>query len=402
MKNRLLLSRSNIFLVLVVTSLFLSACGPGSGIASGADGTIVWLDQPMTNYMLPLAPFTLIAHAGLPGGGISQMDFLVNGVSVGAVSTDTNSEFLRAELSWNPSGPGEYHIEVRATSPGGTISSHLAYVCVTSGLTSPVRWVGNCDATPSSLFSLSVNLRTDPVYRGACPGNALDLEAQLSGNTSSIAVLQAGWYFTNLDGSAPPSVVAGESGQEMVRQSDTSYTSMRDFTNAGRDFGLGADAYLLHASVRALDASGNVLATQDIGPVDWLDCPATATPTFTPVPADTISPSITGIVLNPADIVYYISGCGPNSISVQGDVNDPSGIGQVTLAYQYSAGPGKSIGMTSGGGSTYSATISVGTEAYGILSGVDGTLTISIEATDRWGNATSINIGTVAVKFCPG
>lgn len=413
MKNRLLNSRLNILTLLVIASLILSACGPGSGVATGADGTIIWLDQPMTNYMLPMAPFTLIAHAGLPHGGISQVDFQVNGVSVGVVPTDTSSEFLRTEIAWNPSAPGEYHIRAVATSPGGETSSRLAYVCVLDGITASQPWVGNCVRPTSGLFNLSVNLRSDPIYRGTCAGSALDLEAVLSGDTSSIASLQAGWYFTNIDGSASSSVVSGESGHAMTRQSDSTYTFMRDFTNAASDFGLDTGTYLLYASAQAMDASGHVLASQNIGPVNWLDCSTTPgkdnipsvtpfVPTLTPVPADTTPPSISGVSLDPADTVYYSSGCGPNSLSVQANISDPTGIASATIIYHYSAGSNISIGMSSGGGNTYLATINVGSEAYSILSGVDGTLTVTVQANDQQGNNTSVNAGSVAVRFCPG
>ena len=150
----------NLFIVLAVFSLVLSACGPGGPIATGGDGTIIWIDQPMTNFMLPIAPFTLIAHAGHPGAGITQVNFLVNGVSVGVVPADPSLDFLRSEISWNPSGPGLYTIQAQATSPGGLTYSHISS-CLRHVRRFPPRNPGLGTVPPQAVIRLrSISIST--------------------------------------------------------------------------------------------------------------------------------------------------------------------------------------------------------------------------------------------------
>jgi hypothetical protein len=419
------------FSLLSILILLLSACGPGSGFTTGDDGTLVWLDQPMTNYSLPVAPFTLIAHAGHPGAGITQVVFLVNGISVGAVSTDTSAEFLRAEMVWNPSGPGRYLVQARAITAGGSAYTRNAFLCVRADITAPQAGsAGACAPTAPVPFSVAINLLSNPVYHGACSGTTLALEAVLTGDSSAVAALQAGWSYMNQDGSSPAGA-NGEGNLPMTLVSGSTYSWQRDFASIGS---MGTATYLLYASVRGVDSSGNVLAQQNVGPVDWLPCPTTGkenlpsvtpteTPTSTPsataapvtptrtpfipsvtsAPADTTPPSISGITVNPADNAYYTSGCGPNTVSVSAFVSDASGVGSVTLQYQYAGGATYSIGMADAGGGNYTATINVGAEGYGALSGLSGALTVGIQATDLAKNSTYIPWGgSVLIQYCPG
>jgi hypothetical protein len=428
MKKRRTYSRVNLISLIVVAGLLLAACSPGGVAVRGGDGTIIWLDQPMTNYMLPVAPFNLIAHASHTGGGISQVTFLVNGVAVGTTTTDPSLEFLRADTSWNPSGPGLYMIQAQATSPGGLTETRFSNVCIEAGITAPQPWVGTCGTTTGNPFTIHFDITPNPVFRGDCIGNSLLFNAVLSGDTSRVTGLHANWNYTNLDGSAPPTIISGEE-LVMVRQSDTVYSYTRDFLNATRDFGLPAGTYLINASVWAVDSSGNKLETQNVGPIQWQECSAGPTttgapptetpgiatttphiptitpyiPTITPIPADTTPPSITSIVVTPSDNAYYITGCGPNVVTVQANVADLSGISSVILNYRYSGGAQHQIAMNNTGGNTYSGTINVGAEGYAALSGLSGTLTISIQATDQYSNSGSVNWGgSVFLQYCPG
>jgi hypothetical protein len=287
----------DLFIVIVAFGLLLSSCAPGGPVATGGDGTVIWIDQPMTNFMLPVAPFTLIAHAGNPRAGITQVNFLVNGVSIGTVAADPTLEFLRSEISWNPSGPGLYLIQAQATSAGGSTYSHFSHICIMAGISSPQPWVGDCTPTTGTPFLINFNLDPAPVYFGNCPANILQFQAKITGNTSSITGVQAGWSFANLDGSSVP-LVSGESGLPMSPVDATTYSYDRDFSNAARDFGLTADSYLLYGSVWAVDSSGNRLDTQTIGPIPWLQCNGTPTASATTVvPTNTLtSPFITPVL----------------------------------------------------------------------------------------------------------
>jgi hypothetical protein len=191
---------------------------------------------------------------------------------------------------------------------------------------------------------------------------------------------------------------------------------------------------MIHVYVTAWDSSGHGLGTT--GPISarWQSCsddvvitptftlapaPAAITPTFTaapiippavitstftavPVPVDTTPPSITVTQINPSDVGYYISGCGPNSITVQANVTDASGISNVTLTYQYSNGTSSTLSMNSLGGGNYQAVLPLDTNTYNALSGVDGTVSFTVNATDANGNSGSASAGSVTLMYCPG
>ncbi len=122
------------FLTLSVLSLLFAACEPAGGTpVASTSGITTWLDQPITGAVLPLASFTLRAHArDTSGPGIIEIDFKVNDVPLGAVSTDAGAALASAELAWNPSAPGTYHIEAwGVNSAGEKVPSAVATVCVT-------------------------------------------------------------------------------------------------------------------------------------------------------------------------------------------------------------------------------------------------------------------------------
>lgn len=96
-------------------------------IGSSTGSSVVWLDQPTIASLLPLAPFTLKAHAR---GDVTRIEFLVNDVPVGSVNTDSSQPIVYGETSSNPSVPGSYTISAKAFAENGFTLSEIANVCV--------------------------------------------------------------------------------------------------------------------------------------------------------------------------------------------------------------------------------------------------------------------------------
>ncbi len=117
-------------LLLTALCLMLSACStPGASLA--ANGIQAWLDQPVPGSILPLGAFPLKAHARhTDGSGITRIEFLVNGVPVGAVDTDPNAAIVYGETTWNASSPGQYMLIARAYAGGESSDSAPALVCI--------------------------------------------------------------------------------------------------------------------------------------------------------------------------------------------------------------------------------------------------------------------------------
>lgn len=116
-----------IFLFLI--AILLTACAPAGETSSS--GVQAWVDQPVTGTVLPVGTFTLKAHARhASGSGVNKIEFLVNGVSVGAVDTDASAPLVYAETAWNASTPGMYQISVRAFAGAESAESASVSVCV--------------------------------------------------------------------------------------------------------------------------------------------------------------------------------------------------------------------------------------------------------------------------------
>jgi hypothetical protein len=128
-------------------ALLLAGCEPTS-IATSSGGVHVWVDQPVTSALLPVAPFTLRAHATRAGGGIVKMAFLVNSLEVGNAGTDPAEVIVTAEADWTPPGPGQYLVQAQAFSAEGVNTSEASLVCVSASATEPlVGYAGACDGT---------------------------------------------------------------------------------------------------------------------------------------------------------------------------------------------------------------------------------------------------------------
>ena len=118
-------------LSILLAVLLLAACAPGAGVTSSGSAH-AWVDQPVTNALLPLAPFTIRGHASRPGGGIVKMAFLVNSTEVGNAGTDESAAIVSGETLWTPSAPGVYLIEVQAIGVDGASLSEASRVCVSA------------------------------------------------------------------------------------------------------------------------------------------------------------------------------------------------------------------------------------------------------------------------------
>ncbi|NWF64358.1 MAG: Ig-like domain-containing protein [Chloroflexi bacterium] len=116
-----------IFLFLI--AVFLIACGAPAEMS--VSGVQAWVDQPIGGTVLPVGSFTLKAHARhASGSGVNKIEFLVNGVSVGAVETDPTAPLVYAETTWNASTPGIYQVSARAYAGAESSESSVVLVCV--------------------------------------------------------------------------------------------------------------------------------------------------------------------------------------------------------------------------------------------------------------------------------
>ena len=101
---------------------------------SSGSGPAAWLDRPLDDSVLALAPTTIMAHAS-DGDGVSQFLFEVDGASIATVDVD-GSRLGDASIEWSPPRAGTYLVSVRAVDSSGNLGS-IATSRVTVGGPTP-------------------------------------------------------------------------------------------------------------------------------------------------------------------------------------------------------------------------------------------------------------------------
>jgi len=453
---------------LAVFSLLLSACSGGlpGGTLIASTGLRVWLDQPPDGAFLPLAPFTLKAHARDAGGtGVETIVFLVSTpggsgpVSVGSVHTDHTQPLVYAEVEWNPSAPGEYYIQAKADNHDSYVFSEVAHICVGQAGQLELTHVTFCSqgaqttATPTSQTSAGGIVRGVVYADLNADGDAADPgEGPLDGVTVSLSGCgPAASQVTAADGQF--NFTGLPAGSCLVKVDKTNWFFTGSFpAGLGYPFPAASDpslptSFSMFMSTKATPQdkpTTTPTATKKPGnlPTETPTKPApkpTDTPTklepkptdtpqpaatltceqlknCTPTPTQTVkdstppTPKITAI--SDKD-VYYVTGCGANTTTIQAAASDPSGIASVVLYYSYRdtggsiIGPWRSVGMSPLGGDTYSGTINPAAgggsgEAYNDLAGANGFIDFYINATDGAGNSGNSGADAAHIFYCHG
>jgi hypothetical protein len=329
-----------LFVFICILSLLLGACSaPGAGLA--ASGAQAWLDQPVPDSILPLGAFPLKAHARhVDGAGITRIEFLVNGVPVGAVDTDPAASLVYGEATWNASAPGEYILVARAYAGGETSDSAPVKVCVSQEVSEPVlSQTGGCEAPEAP----------------AAPAEAGPTEALPPDKATEIAALTE-------TAAAPTAVPPSEAPPT-------------------------ATAVIIPPTFTPI-------------PPTFTPVPPTAVPVDnTPPVVDITSISPATLYYGPGcnsesgflTVEAYVT-------------DAQSGVSEVYLVYGFTGAGAEGIfaEMASIGGGYYRAIIDIGGQAYNFFQGANGTIGIAVIGNDRAGNSAQDTGSDVPLLFCPG
>lgn len=109
-------------LIVVFLAGLLAGCAPDSAVPPSSALT-AWVDAPLDEATLPLAPYEIVAHASDPDQ-IQYLEISVDGEVLGQVENpDPANLLLSASINWTPPGPGVYTIEARGQNGDGEWSS---------------------------------------------------------------------------------------------------------------------------------------------------------------------------------------------------------------------------------------------------------------------------------------
>lgn len=452
------LIKSTHFLVLTwLITLVLVACTPTPGVEVASTGGLrVWLDQPPDGVTIPLAAFTLKAHARNPDGGVAQVEFKVNDVPVGSVDTDSTLDLVYGEVSWNPAAPGRYQIEAWAISPAGQkAGSGIVTVCVDGG-------DQQCPAMPTqepdeeavagaggiNYFSgdVLVDANRDGVPEGPLDGVLVRTVGcvpevstitggdgrfefrDLPNGTCLVTVFKPDWERVGTVPAGlrdPINVIIDAANPEIVEAAAFSIlmapvnlqpvsvtpqiitvTPTVQGPTATASATLKPNQPTFTTTFTPTSTFTSIPPTATFTPVPptatFTPEPPTATPTNT-TPADSQGPELSKLAHT--DPSYY-GACGSN-FSITFSATDPSGVSSVQVFYRYEGngvvGDYLSFPL-SGGGDSFSGTIdhNFANAAYSWLQGANGFIRWYVTATDTVGNSSSVVDQVASILYCPG
>lgn len=110
-----------ISLILFFLALLSAACAPDAAALPAS--LTAWIDAPLHESTIPLAPYEIVAHGSDPLQ-IQRLEISVDGEVLGLIENpDPAKLLLTTKLAWTPPAPGVYTIEARGQNGGGAWSS---------------------------------------------------------------------------------------------------------------------------------------------------------------------------------------------------------------------------------------------------------------------------------------
>lgn len=112
------------FLLFILLAALLSSCGaPGP---ASPTGLISWIDSPLDDSTLQLAPYQIVAHGSAPDS-LEALEISVNGEILGTQNNPNPEDLLFSiKLDWTPPEAGEYLIQARSRNASGVWSDPAA------------------------------------------------------------------------------------------------------------------------------------------------------------------------------------------------------------------------------------------------------------------------------------
>ncbi|MGA9191317.1 MAG: Ig-like domain-containing protein [Anaerolineales bacterium] len=89
-------------------------------------GPTAWIDAPLDGSQLPLAPVSIVLHAGSQKG-IRKVEVTLNGQALADLSPqNAQDRLVNAQTTWSPNAPGTYVIEARAVDGSASAGDYAS------------------------------------------------------------------------------------------------------------------------------------------------------------------------------------------------------------------------------------------------------------------------------------
>jgi len=284
--------------ILTISCLTLLAL---AGCATSSPGPQAWIDYPLNDTSVPLAPLNITAHAS-HADGVAGIEFSVEGVQIAAVSV-SGRRLEDASLEWSPPQAGKYTIEVRGVDSSGNAGGYATSVINVGGekptstttatpekiLTTTITPTGTI-GTPTATYTPTETQPTitntpETPQPSSKPNATANINANCRGGPSTDYIVKA-------------NLLLGQQADIEGRLADNSWLLIVPP-------GLTSTCWI---SAFVVDVSGNLGLVQV---VEAPPPPITDTPTFTPTTSapDTIPPNIHSANISPDTIMKEGPGC---------------------------------------------------------------------------------------------
>ncbi|MBI9049190.1 MAG: hypothetical protein JEZ00_07215 [Anaerolineaceae bacterium] len=139
--------KKNIAQLIMILSILFTSCSmpgktaPGQAYLVGDSQPQAWMDAPLNESYIPLAPYEIVYHIS-GQEGIAQGELSIDNLVVESLpNPDASKKLATLKYLWNPPDPGTYLLSVRAQGTDGAWGSEAQSVV----------YIGESTATPTSV-----------------------------------------------------------------------------------------------------------------------------------------------------------------------------------------------------------------------------------------------------------
>src|SRR5512142_564722 len=154
-------------------------------------GPQTWVDAPLDQMRLPLAPYEVVFH-GTDEAGVTGLELRINDQLVAVPPPEGGSQkLITARYAWSPAEPGQYVLRARSTNAGGSWSPEAVVTVWVGDIVTPsftptftlTPTITPTVATPTGPLSLQfLGASTDRFYYGdgSCGPTSVAFKVQVS------------------------------------------------------------------------------------------------------------------------------------------------------------------------------------------------------------------------------
>ncbi len=185
------------FLVIAAMAA-MSACEMGRApvivpLSLAVGGPQTWVDAPLDQMHIPLAPYEVVFH-GTDDGGVANVELRINDETVPASAQGSDPKLMTARYMWSPPAPGKYVLKARSMNSAGAWSPEAQVIVWVGDILTPSPMTTTPTATqtttpvtppPPATGPLTVTFlgaSTGQFYFGgsSCGPNSVGLQVQVS------------------------------------------------------------------------------------------------------------------------------------------------------------------------------------------------------------------------------